>query len=231
MENEMSKIGKVEKQVRTNETKSVFVALLLYWLLSTVLIALVSGLSVLLFFDVSDVRSIEGSIYAIGSVTHAVAALLFLVYCARAGHEIACIGSVDWTLWGIALCIGAVCGVASASLVGGDLISTFPSVADEVVNTVFSVLVNPVLEEMVFTGFVFSNIRRTRGLGFSLVSVSAVFSAMHVDTLLSIYAFLSVAVLCCLTCLAFEKCKKLGPSIMIHIGWNLANVEITTTTT
>lgn len=84
----------------------------------------------------------------------------------------------------------------------------------------------PIVEEVIYRGFLQSAVLRLSGKAWpSIFITSAIFAAAHYAAVpyhvLGILFFLGVAM-----GLAFERTKSLGVSIMMHVGFNAANVAL-----
>lgn len=89
-----------------------------------------------------------------------------------------------------------------------------------------SVIGAPIVEEVIYRGFLQSAVLRVIGKPWPAIFItSAIFAAAHLGAVpshaLAILFFLSIAM-----GLAFERTKSLGVPIVMHIGFNAANVAM-----
>jgi membrane protease YdiL (CAAX protease family) len=91
-----------------------------------------------------------------------------------------------------------------------------------------AVLAAPVLEELVYRGFLQSMILRLTGIpGLAVVLTSAVFTWMHWKVVGGIWPpLVPLAVLSLAMGIAFERSKRIGVPIVMHVLFNAGNVAL-----
>ncbi|NUN24958.1 MAG: CPBP family intramembrane metalloprotease [Candidatus Jettenia caeni] len=80
----------------------------------------------------------------------------------------------------------------------------------------FGVIVAPILEEILFRGFLQSALKNTFGSRYALVISASLFAAVHMD----VFAFLQIFILGILLGYLYEKTQTLAASIFVHILHN-----------
>ncbi len=81
------------------------------------------------------------------------------------------------------------------------------------------VLISPIVEELVFRGFMYRTLRKTTPIWFSALAVSVLFGVAHGNTISFVYTSLLGLVLIFVN----EKTGSLTASVCVHIGFNLAS--------
>lgn len=80
----------------------------------------------------------------------------------------------------------------------------------------FGIIVAPILEEILFRGFLQSALKNTFGSRYALVISASLFAAVHMD----LFAFLQIFILGILLGYLYEKTQTLAASIIVHILHN-----------
>lgn len=83
-------------------------------------------------------------------------------------------------------------------------------------------LCTPIIEELMFRGFMYSGLRQRFGIWFSAIVTSVIFAAMHVDLVFALWLFVFSAVLCWLR----EKSGSVVPGMVVHGLFNTSLVLI-----
>lgn len=81
------------------------------------------------------------------------------------------------------------------------------------------VLISPIVEELVFRGFMYRTLRKTTPIWFSALTVSVFFGAAHGNAISFVYTSLLGLVLIFVN----EKTGSLAASVCVHIGFNLGS--------
>ena len=81
----------------------------------------------------------------------------------------------------------------------------------------FGIIIAPIIEEILFRGFLLSALKKSFGGRYAVTMSAALFSAVHID----IFAFLQIFILGLLLGHLYEKTKTLAASIIVHITHNL----------
>lgn len=87
-----------------------------------------------------------------------------------------------------------------------------------VMQWISSILIAPVMEEIIFRGFVYTRLKRGMPVWLAAVLSAALFGAMHGNLLWSAYTFISGVIL--VWC--FERYGSLAASILLHMAFNTA---------
>lgn len=80
----------------------------------------------------------------------------------------------------------------------------------------FGIIVAPILEEILFRGFLQSALKNTFGSRYALVISASLFAVVHMD----VFAFLQIFILGILLGYLYEKTQTLAASIFVHILHN-----------
>lgn len=81
----------------------------------------------------------------------------------------------------------------------------------------FGIIIAPIIEEILFRGFLLSALKKSLGRRYAIVVSAALFAAVHID----VFAFLQIFILGILLGHLYEKTKTLAASIIVHITHNL----------
>jgi len=81
----------------------------------------------------------------------------------------------------------------------------------------FGTIIAPIIEEILFRGFLLPALKKSLGGRYAIVVSAALFAAVHID----IFAFLQIFILGLLLGHLYEKTKTLTASIMVHITHNV----------
>ncbi|MCF6150116.1 MAG: CPBP family intramembrane metalloprotease [Candidatus Kuenenia sp.] len=80
----------------------------------------------------------------------------------------------------------------------------------------FGIIVAPIMEEIIFRGFLVPALRNYFGVRYAIFISAAVFAAVHMDA----FAFLQIFILGILLGYLYEKTQSLATSIVVHILHN-----------
>lgn len=102
-----------------------------------------------------------------------------------------------------------------------ELYSSYYTGADSKAVQIVSLgIVTPIVEEMIFRGFAVPHLKRTAGRSAAVIISAAIFSLCHYGSVISMgYAF-AIGII---FALMFDKYDSVLPSILCHMGFNLAN--------
>lgn len=93
--------------------------------------------------------------------------------------------------------------------------------------TVFvTVIIAPIMEEILFRGILFKTLLKKHGLTFSVIIGGFVFAIMHLNPIQAI----AVLPLGMYLCVMYHKLGSIIPGILLHASWNLLVISITTST-
>lgn len=81
----------------------------------------------------------------------------------------------------------------------------------------FGIIIAPIIEEILFRGFLLSALKKSLGGRYATIVSAAIFAAVHID----VFAFLQIFILGLLLGHLYEKTKTLAASIIVHITHNL----------
>lgn len=86
-----------------------------------------------------------------------------------------------------------------------------------------TVIVAPIIEEILFRGILFKKLREKHSLAFSAIVGGLIFAVMHINPIQAI-AVLPMGIY---LCLMYQKLGSIIPGIFLHASWNLLVVFIT----
>lgn len=191
----------------------------------TLLIALASGSWTLVTETTEFHPAFVNQIVLIASSIHVTGTVAFLYICYRFGLSPE-LGRVGWTLTMLAIIVGVTASFTWGVAAYGFEELSFPVGTLPSAIAFLGVFVIPPLEEFVFTGILYVQLRSRLRVLESVALVAIVFSLFHIDTLSNLGAFISIAAVQACSCSLFEKTKSIAPSIGFHSGWNLIQFTI-----